>query len=104
MTRRARFSKQARQDLDDIWLHTARYNPDSADKLLKEIQSRLLMLARFPELGVTREELASALRSSLVDEYLIFYRITKQRIEIVRILQGNRDLKQIFHSEEVELE
>lgn len=62
------------------------------------------MLVRFPELGVAREELAPALRSSLVAEYLIFYRLTKQRIDIVWILQGNRDLKQIFQSEEVELE
>jgi len=45
-------------------------------------------------MGVAREDLALALRSFPVDQYLIFYSLTKHRIEVVRVLRGKADLEQ----------
>lgn len=43
-------------------------------------------------LGRTREELSPRLRSWVIGRYVIFYRPMEAGIEIVRILQGARDL------------
>jgi toxin ParE1/3/4 len=100
MTRRQfKLAKLARKDLDDIWLAIAQHNVESADKTLDEIQKRFLLLARFQEMGVTREDLALELRSFPVDQYLIFYRLTNQGIEIVRVLPGKADLGQFFRED-----
>lgn len=94
--RRFQLAKLARKDLDDIWFAIAQHNVESADRMLDEIQKRLLLLARFNEMGVLREDLAAGLRGFPVDQYLIFYRLTKQGIEIVRVLPGKADLKRFF--------
>jgi toxin ParE1/3/4 len=94
--RRFKLSRLARKDLDDIWLSIAQYNLERADQQIDEIQARFLLLARFREMGVAREDLAPALRSFPVDQYLIFYQLTKQGIEIVRVLPGKADLVQFF--------
>ncbi len=94
--RRFKLAKLARKDLDDIWLSIAQHNLESADKILDEIQKRFLLLARFKEMGVAREDLAPEVRSFPVDQYLIFYHLTNQGIEIVRVLSGKVDLKWFF--------
>jgi plasmid stabilization system protein ParE len=90
--RRFKLAKLARKDLDDIWFAIAQLYPESADKILDEIQKRFLLLARFPEMGVAQQDLAPALRSFPVDQYLIFYRLTKHGIEIVHVLPEKADL------------
>lgn len=100
MTRRQfKLAKLSRKDLDDIWLTIAQHNLESADKMLDEIQKRFLLLARFQEMGVVREDLAPGLRSFPVEQYLICYRLTKQGIEIVRVLPGKADLARFFRED-----
>jgi toxin ParE1/3/4 len=94
--RRFKLAKLAKKDLDDIWFAIAQHQPERADQMLDEIQKRFLLLIRFPEMGVAREDLAPALRSFPVDQYLILYRLTKPGIEIVRVLSGKVDLERIF--------
>lgn len=94
--RRFKLAKLARKDLDDIWLAIAQHNLESADRMLDEIQKRFLLLTRFKEMGVEREDLAPALRSFPVEQYLIIYRLTSQGIEIVRVLPGKVDIARYF--------
>lgn len=98
--RRFKLAQLAKEDLDDIWLSIAQHNLESADKMLDEIQKRFLLLARFKEMGVGREDLAPAMRSLPVDQYLICYRLMKQGIEIVRVLPGKADLERFFQEGE----
>ena len=51
-------------------------------------------------MGIAREEIAPSLRSFPVDKFLIFYRLTKQGIEVVRILPGQKDIERIFREGE----
>jgi toxin ParE1/3/4 len=88
----------ARGDLDEIWFYIAGDNPDSADKLIRSIASRFPMLASMPEIGRLREELAPRLRSFVVGNYVVFYRVIENGIEIVRVLHGARDLPAIFQT------
>jgi len=98
--RRFKLAKLAEKDLDDIWLSIAQHNLDRADKVLDEIQARFLLLSRFREMGIAREDIAPSLRSFPVDKFLIFYRLTKQGIEVVRVLPGQKDIERIFQEGE----
>ncbi len=50
-------------------------------------------LVSSPELGKEREEIRKGLRSLLKEKHVVFYRILGNRIRIVRILHGSRDLR-----------
>ena len=88
-----RRSPLAEQDYRDIWRYIAADNPGAADRLLRRIDSKLELYAQNPALGTARDGLAPGLRSFPVGNYLVFYRIVLQGIELVRVLHGARDVK-----------
>jgi len=89
-------SPEAENDLDEIWWYIAQDNPDCADKLLDEIEEASQKLARFPNMGRSRDELHPGLKSFPVGMYLIFYMPISGGILIVRILHGMRDIDSFF--------
>jgi len=91
-----RVSAEARSDLDEIWLYIANDNPDAADKYIRAIVSRFPMLVSMPLIGRERPELSPRLRSFVVGHHVIFYRLFDGGIEIVRVLDGVRDLPPLF--------
>jgi len=93
---RFRLSDQACSDLEDLWLYIAMDNPSAADRMIDEVISKFELLAVQPGMGRSREELAEALRSFPVGNYVIFYRPMRDGIEIVRVLSGYRDLGPLF--------
>ena len=86
----------ARGDLLDIWDYVAADSLTKADRLLDTINKQCEKLARFPEMGRARDELAPSLRSFPVGKYVIFYRPIEDGIEVVRVLHGKRDLREAF--------
>ena len=90
-------SHEARQDILDIWDFIAQDNADAADRVTAEIRSAILKLAKFPELGHLRRDLADEpLRFWRVHSYLIVYRPKRSPLEIVRILSGYRDIEKLL--------
>ena len=67
------------------------YMPD-----LSSIESVLNLLLSNPKLGKTRNEIKFGLRSISHSSHIIFYRILKRHIRIVRVLHGSRDLPSFF--------
>ena len=49
-----------------------------------------------PRMGTPRDDLAPGIRASVVDRYMVFYRVDGQRIVVVRILKGQRHLPDFF--------
>jgi toxin ParE1/3/4 len=88
-----KLTAQAEEDLIEIWTYIAQDNPDAADRLLERISGKLPLLAEQPALGPSREDIAQELRYLPVGNYLILYRIIADGIEVVRIVQGMRSLK-----------
>ena len=86
----------AENDLNEIWWYIAQDNPDSADKLLDEIEETSRKLARFTDMGRSRDELHPGLKSFPVGKYLIFYMPIKGGIEIIRVLHGMMDIDALF--------
>jgi toxin ParE1/3/4 len=91
-----RVSDAARTDLEGIWLFIAEDDPDAADRFIRNIISRLPVLASMPYMGRQREELSARLRSFPIASYVIFYRPMDDGIEVVRILHGARDFPPLF--------
>ena len=49
-----------------------------------------------PEMGIRRNEIQEGLRSFPKAQHVIFYRILSDRIRMVRVLHGRRDLPKQF--------
>ena len=93
------FTIPAKQDIKEIVRYIAQFNPDSAKRLKEAIKQQCKLLADFPSMGRSRDELELDLRSFLVEDYLIFYRVVSGNIEIVRIVSGYRDIELLFSGE-----
>lgn len=87
---------EADEDFREIWLTIALDNLSAADRMARRIYEAEDRLAEFPEIGVARPDLAKGLRQWPIVDYLIFYRIDDNRLTIVRILHGARNLPSLF--------
>jgi toxin ParE1/3/4 len=93
---RIRRTRKAKADVAGIWRNIALDNFDAAERWLETIDAKVRLLAEFPGLGPSRDELGVGLQSYPVGNYLIFYRRMKGGIEIIRVLHGARDLPEIL--------
>ncbi|MGE5608385.1 MAG: type II toxin-antitoxin system RelE/ParE family toxin [Bacillota bacterium] len=91
-------SPRASLDLSEITDFIARDNVDAALRFLDEIDNILKKLADFPGLGRSRDELGPGLRSFPAGNYVLFYRVTADVVDLVRVLHGARDLERLFES------
>jgi len=92
----------ARQDIKEISRYLIGYSSTAARRLREKFKQRCKLLADFPEMGQSRDELQPGLRSVPVENYLIFYRPIPNGVEIVRVVSGYRDLEEVFSSEEID--
>ena len=89
-------TSKAHLDLVEIAFHIAEQNPSAANRWLDTINEKCQMLARMPELGRKRSDLAQNLRSFPVGDYIIFYRPIENGIQVIRVLHGARDIPELF--------
>ncbi|MBI3923849.1 MAG: type II toxin-antitoxin system RelE/ParE family toxin [Armatimonadetes bacterium] len=89
-------SDQAVSDLTDIWAYIARDTIAAADRFVDRLYQQCQRLAEAPKTGRQRDELLPGLRSFPVGRYLLFYRVEEERVEVVRVLSGYRDLDSLF--------
>ena len=59
---------------------------------MEKLNEKAKKLADFPDMGVSRPELADQLRSFPVDRYVLFYRGVSDGIELVRVLHSSKDI------------
>lgn len=93
---RLRFSPSSRRDLIEILDHIAHNNPEAAANFVKKIKDSCSRIARYPKMGIRRDDLAPGLRCLPVANYLIFYRETEGCTDIVRVLHGSRDYRNLM--------
>ncbi len=94
-----RVSPEARQALLDIYDFISRENQSAADRVIDTIKEQFRSIAQYPDHGRSREELSTGLRSLVVRKdrsYIIFYQQQADAIDIIRVLDGARDLKRLF--------
>lgn len=91
-----KLSYKAEQDLEDIWVYIAQQNQLAADKQIAQILNRLPMLAQFPDMGKTRDNLLQGLKSFPIKPYIVYYSKITEGVEIVRVLHQSRDVEGLF--------
>lgn len=85
------FSPLARRDLFALFDHVAKDNPVAARRLLAKLKETCRRIARFPGIGPSREDVSPGLRGFPVGNYVIFYRLGREAVEIVRVLHSAQD-------------
>jgi toxin ParE1/3/4 len=91
------WSPEAEADLLEIWRWGAvRFSPDTADGHLRDIQRAARDLTDTPFSGRSRDDLRPGLRSRVVYPTVVFYRVGSRSIDIVRVIDGRRNLAAIF--------
>ncbi|MHB1767711.1 MAG: type II toxin-antitoxin system RelE/ParE family toxin [Phycisphaerae bacterium] len=91
----------AEADLTDIISYIAGHNSAAAEKTVDRFGRTFRMLADNPEAGHLREDLANEpLRFWTIYSYMIIYRPGTSPLQIIRILHGAQDLKEMLDSGE----
>lgn len=101
-TRKVTLLPAAEDDVVEILSFIQRDSANAGSKFLTAVEDCFSDLSRSPELGFTREFQSSRLngirrwRIRGFENYLVFYRVLSQHIEIVRIMHGARDIEATF--------
>jgi len=90
---------EAIRDLDEISDYFVIHNVDVGEKLFEQFEKKCRYLVQFPNIGRSYRAIRSYLRELPLDGYIIFYRVSGDGIEILRIVKGNRDLESLFDGE-----
>ena len=98
-----RWSPQARTDLLDLYVLIGRDSPGAAEQVFNRIETKIARLSDHPRLGVRRSDIRSTLRMLIEGSYLILYHTQPNSddgaigiVEIVRIVDGRRDLSTLL--------
>lgn len=80
-------------DLEDIWLYTVKnWSVAQADRYYSLIFDEIACICKNIEAGKSMEHIRKGYRASKVKSHLIFYRITNETVEIIRILHERMDI------------
>jgi toxin ParE1/3/4 len=91
-------SNEADSDAVRIWRDLSSYSDRAAERIVHDIDQAISSLVLFPERGPQRDDLRRGLRMLVVHRYLVIYRFEQSldEIHILRILEGERDLTDLF--------
>lgn len=97
------WSKEAREDLLEIYVVIGLDNARAAERIYDRLEHRADILREQPRLGPRRPEIRPAARILVESPYLILYETIPdtddgpvERVEIVRVVDGRRDLASLF--------
>ncbi|MDT8397080.1 MAG: type II toxin-antitoxin system RelE/ParE family toxin [Pseudomonadales bacterium] len=85
-------SPAAREDLKGIYQFGLRqWGKTQSDNYLGLIKDQLWSLTEQALMGLERPELLPDARSLPMQSHTLFYRVTANRVEIIRVLHGRQD-------------
>jgi toxin ParE1/3/4 len=97
------WSNQARTDLLDIYVRIGLEQPAAAERYFDRIEAKAELLRLQPRMGIRRSDLRPSMRMLVEAPYLLLYRTDPDTdegpigaIEIIRIVDGRRDLRGLF--------
>ena len=93
---RVNYTVPAERDLIDIWLYIAEDDHYAADRFIGRIYVLCMKLAKSTGMGRLRPEAGTHVRSFGIGTYTIFYLPVDGGIEIQRVLNDSRKLKDSF--------
>jgi len=82
----------AKNDLKAIYQYgLQRWDQNQSDNYLTLIKDQLWSLTEQPLLGIERTELLPNARSLIIQSHTLFYRVSAQQLEIIRVLHNRQD-------------
>ena len=90
---RVEYLPVARDDLLEIFDYICRDNPTAAEEFIERIDKAISKLTNFPGLGVVPKDQRLQLlgyRMLIIDNYMAFYVVEEDVVEIRRIVHGKR--------------
>jgi toxin ParE1/3/4 len=97
------WSPRAREDLLDLYVVIGLGNPAAAENFYAAIEAKVEILADYPRLGPRKPEIGPSTRILVEAVCLVLYETFPDtnegaidRVEIIRIVDGRRDLTQPF--------
>ena len=106
MDYKVRFTEQARQDFDDIFIYySTEFSENIAKKVITRLQQTSNLLMFSPEGGINFDHKigyslyqGNSLRMIVSKQYLLFYLIHEKEVHILRIINSRTDyLNQLDH-------
>jgi toxin ParE1/3/4 len=90
------FRRAALRDLERIVRRIASEDPGAALRFRDRILDRIAVLRDFPESAQARPEFGPDIRTIPVGRYIAFVRVIAERVTVLRILHGARDLPRLM--------
>lgn len=90
-------SKKAVSDLETIWRYTAgKWSVEQADRYYNLIFDEISYICRNSSTGKPMDHVRKGYRASKVKSHFIFYRLSNNTIEVIRILHERMDIENNF--------
>ena len=91
------WSADAEDDLIQLLRYGAReWSQDVSEAHGQTIWQSWSRLLQHPELGRLRDDLIPGLRSIVINPHVVFYRVSDDAIEIVRVIHQREDTETVF--------
>lgn len=88
-----RYTQLAILDLDSIASHIAKDSMQRANKYIDKIQKKIELISEFPQMGLDckNRNIDQDCKIYIFEDYLIFYIVESECINIKRVLHGSMD-------------
>ena len=94
--RSLRITAPASQDLEEISAYFLARSIDAGDRFVEAFGQKCKHIARFPFIGKLYSHIRPQLRGVVLMDYIIFYSISDDAVEILRVVSGYRSLQGVF--------
>lgn len=92
-----RLTPVARRDLENIWRFTCGlWNAEQADRYVDQFIEAFEVLAGSPRIGPTCDHVQRDIRRWPIERHMIYFRITRPGVAIIRILHDRMDARLHF--------
>lgn len=82
----------AKTDLKDIYPYELRqWGQTQSESYLENIKEQFWTLTKQPLIGADRSELLSSARSLPIASHILFYHLTSDTVEIIRVLHSRQE-------------
>jgi toxin ParE1/3/4 len=89
------YTSAAQHDLAEILAYIAKDRSGAAIAWVEKIERKCMLVAENPSTGQLQPHLGEGVRASVVGRYVIFHRKSTERVEILRVIPGDRDIRQL---------
>ncbi|MCY7297503.1 type II toxin-antitoxin system RelE/ParE family toxin [Alteromonas sp. a30] len=78
---------KAKDDLKKILMHSVEeWGLERAERYYDDLTAGIASIADNPQIGFARDDIKAGYRQLAVEKHAVFYRVTKSKIHIIRIL------------------